>query len=268
MKKKLLITLTTIFIILLINGCIEEKNKELIKENIPKIENKSKNEPKNKSKNKSDNKPENNNKIVKTTKKKTEKDKIKELYYKLGLNGKLQYKIFQMAMKGLEILNPTKRNYLAIVDFTQDSSKKRFFMIDLINETIIYNDLVAHGMNSGETKAKYFSNDDNSHKSSLGFYSTAETYYGSNGYSLRLEGLDPGLNDNARIRDIVLHGASYVNENNISKTGRIGRSWGCPAVSPKINKDVIDKLKGGNILFQYAKEYDKKTSVLKGIVLK
>ena len=184
------------------------------------------------------------------------------MYEKLKLENKLDYKIFKLAMNGLEIINPPLKNYLAIVDFTKDSTKKRFFLIDLVNENLVYYELVAHGKNTGGVSSRNFSNEINSLKSSLGFYLTAEPYYGSNGYSLRLDGLDKGLNDNARERAIVLHGAPYVSESHIAQTGRLGRSWGCPAVKDEIAKDIINKLKGGNLLFHYAKGYEEKSSVL------
>lgn len=190
-------------------------------------------------------------------------DKTKALYERLSLENKLDYRIFKMAINGLEIINPPLRNYLAIVDFTKDSTKKRFFLIDLVNETLVYHDFVAHGRNTGDKEARNFSNIQDSNKSSLGFYLTAESYYGSNGYSLRLDGLDKGLNDRARQRAIVLHGAPYVSEKFIAQTGRLGRSLGCPAVSPKITRDVINRLKGGNLIFHYAKGYENESYILK-----
>ena len=246
MKKKLLITAITLAIIILINGCINKDTSKNLKKEVVKTTNN----------------PSHN--LTKATEKKVT-DKTKELYDSLNLEGKLTYKIFKIAMLGLESINPPKKEYIAIVDFTKDSSEKRFFMIDLVNKKVLYNDLVAHGRNSGEKVTKKFSNTEDSHMSSLGFYVTNETYYGSNGYSLRLEGLDPGLNDNARKRAIVLHGAPYVSTENIEETGKIGRSWGCPAVPMAIYRDVIDKLKGGNLLFHYAKDYEKKTTLLKEI---
>jgi len=226
MKKNVLISVGVVLIFILITGCIKGKSKENLKKEIPKVRN-ALNFKK---------------ESQEEAKKESEVDKIADLYKKLGLENKLQYKIFRMAMKGLELLNPPQKKYLAIVDFTKDSTQKRFFMIDLKNETLVYNDLVAHGANSGEKTAKSFSNKENSHESSLGFYTTAETYFGSNGYSLKLDGLDQGLNDNARERAIVIHGASYVSEKYIEITGRIGRSWGCPALNLDIYSDVIKKL--------------------------
>lgn len=240
MKRKKIVLMMILFV-LFVNGCVEGRKENIVRKDIKRNSSEVK-------------------KIINTTK---EESNVKELYKKLELNGKLEYKIFQMAMKGFEIISPKQKRYIAIVDFTQDSTKKRFFLIDIYRHEIVYNDLVAHGMNTGEKEAKVFSNEEDSHMSSLGFYITGETYYGSNGYSLKLDGLDKGLNDNARERDIVIHGASYVSERNIAEMNRIGRSWGCPALSPAISEDVIEKLKGGNLLFVYANNYEKDSTILR-----
>ena len=202
MKRKKIVLIMILFV-LFVNGCVESKKENIVRKNIKRNSSEVK-------------------KIINTTK---EESDVKELYKKLELNGKLEYRIFQMAMKGFEIISPKQKKYIAIVDFTQNSTKKRFF--------------------------------------SLGFYVTGEAYYGSNGYSLRLDGLDKGLNDNARKRDIVIHGAPYVSESSISEMNRIGRSWGCPALSPTISEDVIEKLKDGNLLFVYANNYEKDSTVLR-----
>lgn len=143
---------------------------------------------------------------------------------------------------------------LTIIDFNQASSKKRLFILDLKNKRIIKNTLVAHGMRSGVNIAESFSNNRHSNKSSLGLYITNETYIGKHGYSLRLDGMSPGLNDNARKRAIVVHGADYVNESFISKNGRIGRSFGCPAIANDESEEIIDLIKGGSCLFIYHPE--------------
>lgn len=250
-QKKSTIILGSLALFLLTSGCIRVNHqKNLKKEIISTVANK----------NLPTTNPTGTSIVLTETTKPT--DRTRALYEKLKLNKKLDYRIFKLAMNGLEIINPPLKNYLAIVDFTKDSTKKRFFLIDLVNEKLVYYELVAHGRNSGEVSTKSFSNEVDSHKSSLGFYVTAESYFGSNGYSLRLDGLDKGLNDRARERAIVLHGAPYVSESYISETGRLGRSWGCPAVKDEIAKDIIDKLKGGNLLFQYAKGYEEKSSVL------
>ena len=105
---------------------------------------------------------------------------------------------------------------------------------------IFYETYVSHGVNTGNLNATKFSNRVNSKKSSLGFFLTNETYFGSNGYSLRLDGLEPGINNNARKRTIVIHGAKYANPDFIKKTGRLGRSWGCPALPLGLNKEILD----------------------------
>jgi hypothetical protein len=115
----------------------------------------------------------------------------------------------------------------------------------------MFQELVAHGRNTGEARAERFSNTEGSHMSSIGLFKTLQPYYGSNGYSLRLSGLDPGFNDNALARAIVMHGAPYVSAAIAERVGRLGRSWGCPAVRPEVARTVIDTLKGGALLFAY-----------------
>jgi hypothetical protein len=124
-------------------------------------------------------------------------------------------------------------------------------VFDVAQGRLLFQELVAHGRNTGERLAERFSNVEGSKMSSLGLFQTAETYYGSNGYSLRLRGLDPGFNDNALARAIVMHGAPYVSEALAERVGRIGRSWGCPAVREEVARTVIDTLKGGALIFAY-----------------
>jgi hypothetical protein len=125
------------------------------------------------------------------------------------------------------------------------------WVFDVTQGRLLYQELVAHGRNTGERVAQHFSNIEGSKMSSLGLYQTADTYYGSNGYSLRLRGLDAGFNDNALARAIVMHGAPYVSQAIAERLGRLGRSWGCPAVRPEVARAVIDTLKGGALLFAY-----------------
>jgi len=176
--------------------------------------------------------------------------------------------VFNYAMKGFNYLvqtgNLSKDNIISIVDFSQPSSRKRLFVIDLNNFRVLYNTYVAHGVNSGKEYANEFSNTPESYKSSLGFYETKNTYLGGNGYSLRLAGLEKGINDNAERRDIVIHGAGYVDESLIRSQGYIGRSWGCPALPEKLHKLIIDKIKNGSCLFIFSENnaYLKKSKII------
>jgi hypothetical protein len=141
---------------------------------------------------------------------------------------------------------------LTIVDFSLPSSKKRLFVIDVTTGKILFNTFVSHGRNSGKEMATEFSNDLNSFKSSLGFYVTGNTYSGEHGFSMRLEGQEAGINDNAYNRSIVMHAANYVNEKVIKAKGFIGRSLGCPAVPPSLHKAIINTIKDGSCLFMYS----------------
>jgi len=142
-------------------------------------------------------------------------------------------------------------NHLAVIDYSLPSTKPRLWVFDVSRGRLLFQELVAHGRNTGERVAEHFSNVEGSKMSSLGLFQTTETYYGSNGYSLRLRGLDPGFNDNALARAIVMHGAPYVSQAIAERVGRIGRSWGCPAVRQEIARTVIDTLKGGALIFAY-----------------
>jgi hypothetical protein len=141
--------------------------------------------------------------------------------------------------------------HLAVIDYSLPSTQPRLWVFDVARGRLLFQELVAHGRNTGERLAERFSNVEGSKMSSLGLFRTAETYYGSNGYSLRLHGLDAGFNDNALSRAIVMHGAPYVSEAIAERIGRIGRSWGCPAVRQEVARTVIDTLKGGALLFAY-----------------
>jgi hypothetical protein len=141
--------------------------------------------------------------------------------------------------------------HLAVIDYSLPSTQPRLWVFDLARGKLLFQELVAHGRNTGEARAERFSNVEGSKMSSLGLFQATETYYGSNGYSLRLRGLDPGFNDNALVRAIVMHGAPYVSAAIAERVGRLGRSWGCPAVRPEVARTVIDTLKGGALLFAY-----------------
>jgi hypothetical protein len=143
------------------------------------------------------------------------------------------------------------KNLLSIIDFTKPSSKKRLYIIDLKQLSLKYYTYVSHGKNTGEDKAEKFSNIMHSNQSSIGFYLTAETYTGSKGYSLKLDGIEKGYNDNLRNRAVVMHEADYVSENWIKQNGRLGRSQGCPALPVEISKDVINCIKNATPIFAY-----------------
>lgn len=142
-------------------------------------------------------------------------------------------------------------HHLAVIDYSKPSTEPRLWVFDVTTGRLLFRELVAHGRNTGEDLAQRFSNVEGSKMSSLGLFQTADTYYGSNGYSLRLRGLDAGFNDNAMARAIVMHGAPYVSQTIAERLGRLGRSWGCPAVRSEVARTVIDTLKGGALLFAY-----------------
>jgi hypothetical protein len=145
---------------------------------------------------------------------------------------------------------------LAVIDYSRPSTQQRLWVFDLRQPRLLYSEYVAHGRNSGENLATRFSNREGSLQSSLGLFRTAETYDGDNGYSLRMDGLEPGINDRARDRALVMHGAWYVDPLQALKQGRLGRSLGCPALRPQVAHAVIDTLKDGQLLFAYYPDRD------------
>jgi hypothetical protein len=183
----------------------------------------------------------------------------------------LSKEAYDYAVKGHEYLvaNGKLQNpdILSIVDFSLPSSKKRLFIVDLKNSELLFHTYVSHGRGSGKEMANEFSNVEESHKSSLGFYVTGDTYTGKHGLSMRLLGQDKGFNDNANDRAIVMHSASYVSEAAIQRMGFIGRSHGCPAVSEELNKPIIDKIKDGTCLFLYSpdQEYAANSTIINGM---
>lgn len=186
---------------------------------------------------------------------------------RLNLQG-LNRTAFELAQQGFEELKAqgsiSNDHIISIIDFSLPSTEKRLYVVDLKNYQVLHKTYVAHGRNSGTLMAKSFSNNPSSYKSSLGFYKTLGTYNGKHGYSLRLEGLEKGINDNAYERAIVMHGADYVNPSYIPKLGFIGRSQGCPAVSNKEAKPIINAIKNGTCLFIYSpsQSYPERSSVL------
>ena len=141
---------------------------------------------------------------------------------------------------------------LAVIDYSRPSTEVRLWVFDLAQARLLHAEHVAHGRGSGGNRPTVFSDVDGSYQSSLGLFATAETYTGQNGYSLRLDGLEPGINGRARERLIVMHGADYVDPDQARRQGRLGRSWGCPAVRTAVARAVIDALKDGQLLFAYA----------------
>lgn len=144
-----------------------------------------------------------------------------------------------------------RRSVLAVIDYSLPSTKERLWVFDLDRRRLLHRELVAHGEGSGANYARAFSNREGSHQSSLGLFLTADTYHGRNGYSLRLHGVEKGINDLALPRTIVMHGAWYVTRAFAAEHGRLGRSWGCPALRPGAARRVIDTIKGGSALFVY-----------------
>jgi len=175
--------------------------------------------------------------------------------------------VFEKALTGflnLKIANNLNKNknILTVVDFTKSSTQKRMWIIDIDKKKLLLNTYVAHGQGSGFDLANVFSNKEESHQSSLGFYVTNETYFGKHGLSLRLDGFDKGINDKARERAIVVHGANYVSESFIKQTGRLGRSHGCPAVPVELTNKVIDLIKDKTCLFINGNQDNYKSKLL------
>lgn len=200
-------------------------------------------------------KPE-NTKLTETVVDNSIEAKAEAIYGHLMVNNfMLPNKIsFTKAMEGyfkLKEKGIIQKDILTLVDYSLSSNENRLWVIDLKNNIILFQSLVSHGRNSGNEYAVKFSDKPESYKSSLGFYVTGETYYGKHGYSLRLDGLDKGINSNARARDIVVHGANYVSEKFARQNGRLGRSLGCLALSQELTKEVIDTIKDKSCLFVY-----------------
>ena len=185
------------------------------------------------------------------------KSEVSELYSSIDFGAnKINESVFEKAYQGFENLKkagqlPEDVQTLTICDFSLSSNQKRLWVIDMRAKKVLFNTLVAHGKNTGEEYATNFSNIESSYQSSLGFYITDVTYEGSNGYSLKLLGMDRGFNDAALKRAIVMHGADYVSADFAAQHKRIGRSWGCPAVPRDVAASIIDTIKGKNCLFIY-----------------
>ncbi|WP_051189321.1 murein L,D-transpeptidase catalytic domain family protein [Daejeonella oryzae] len=180
---------------------------------------------------------------------------VTDVYNKIGLQAsQLDFAVFKKALVGYynfkdASLISKNHNVITIVDFNKPSTKKRLWIVDLDNSKLLFNTLVAHGQGSGDNMAMNFSNTENSHQSSLGFYITSDIYFGKHGLSMKLDGMDKGFNSNARERAIVVHGAEYVSQSFVNSRGRLGRSHGCPALPVELTKTIIDNIKGKTTLF-------------------
>jgi L,D-transpeptidase catalytic domain len=170
-------------------------------------------------------------------------------------NTGLDEKAFEYAWRGYHNLLKKnmirKKSVLSICDFSQSSCSKRMYVIDVRHRKLLYRTYVAHGQMSGEEYASSFSNEPDSYKSSLGFYITKRTYYGRNGLSLRIDGVDTGYNDMAGKRNIVLHGSSYTTDKYLANYGTLGTSLGCPAIPSAISPRIIRAVKNGSCIFIY-----------------
>jgi hypothetical protein len=149
-----------------------------------------------------------------------------------------------------------RNSTLTVIDYSLPSTEKRLWVIDVARKRVLFHELVAHGRNSGVERAVRFSNRLHSKQSSLGLFRAEETYQGRHGHALRLTGLEPGVNDNARDRAIVIHGARYVSRSFVERHGRLGRSWGCPALDVSVHRRVIETIKGGTAVFAYYPDAD------------
>jgi hypothetical protein len=196
-------------------------------------------------------------------------EEVSALYEQINLKEiGLTKKAFEYALKGYyylldhNLLNKT--NILSICDLSQSSRNKRLYVLDLEKKEVVINTYVAHGRNSGTEYARSFSNNPASHKTSLGFYVTQETYYGNNGLSLKIRGLEKGFNDRANGRNIVIHGSEYVGPDFLRMNRFSGRSYGCPAVPSDETETIIDAIKEGSCLFIYhpTKKYISRSKIL------
>ena len=202
---------------------------------------------------------------------KSDKAVANDVYTLINLEKKgLSRDAYDLALKGYNNLLKKNlirnKNIISIIDFSKPSSQKRLYVIDMKRKKLLFQSLVAHGRNSGLEYATSFSNEEDSHKSSIGFYVTLNTYTGDCGYALKLRGCDRGFNDNAYDRAIVIHGSKYVTDDFLNSNGFLGRSWGCPALPEKISKKIIDVIKNGSCLFLYhpTKKYLLTSPVLNG----
>jgi len=171
-----------------------------------------------------------------------------ELYHEVGLSGEVASEVFVKAYARVSGMAPARM--LAIADMTQPSTAKRLYIIDLDRKTLMLRTWVAHGQGTGEVMARHFSNSHGSHQTSLGLYRVgAEIVSPKHGPALLLHGMDKGTNDQALAREVIMHGADYVSASFIAQHGRLGRSWGCPAVSREHMAKMIELLADGGLLY-------------------
>jgi len=213
--------------------------------------------------------PSENKRLVVSAEKRVTTESNAALFSELHLSeAGMNQTVFNSALQGLKKLDSSgvisNDSVITIIDFSQPSDKKRLYVLNLASKELIFNTLVAHGRNSGKLWTRSFSNSLSSLKSSPGFYVTGETYTGDNGYSLRLDGLEKNINDNARARSIVMHGAPYVDQSSVHSLGFLGRSWGCPAIPLSMHKAIINAIKDGTCLFIYSpdKNYQRRSTFL------
>ncbi|MCD8186258.1 MAG: murein L,D-transpeptidase catalytic domain family protein [Rikenellaceae bacterium] len=185
-----------------------------------------------------------------------ENPSVERLYRLLGLESEIDYRAFERAYTGYRQIGEKQKDMLVFIDFTKPSNQQRLYVIDLKERQILYKTHVAHGVRSGDLYARDFSNVNGSHKSSLGFFLTAETYVGKAEFSLKIDGLEKGINDNARMCGVVIHGADYVSPERAALTGKLGRSQGYPALPKVLNKPIIETIKGGAVVFIYAEDHN------------
>lgn len=179
-------------------------------------------------------------------------DEVQGLYEEMNLQNEISYKAFKQGLQGMAEVEKRNNNILTIVDFSKPSNEKRLYILDVDRKEILLSSLVSHGKGTGDLYAKSFSNKEGTSKSSNGFFLTGESYDGKNGYSLRLYGLEPGRNNNAYARTLVVHAARYADESFLQKYGRLGRSKGCLAVPRKINAKIIEMIHGGSVCYVHS----------------
>lgn len=174
------------------------------------------------------------------------------LFAEMGLEGIINFNAFEQAITGYMRIEDKRKEIITLIDYSKPSTEERLYVLDMNRKKLVYKTLVSHGRNSGSLYATSFSNKYGSYQSSLGFFLTENTYSGKNGYSLVLEGLEQGINDMAKGRAIVMHGAPYSNPSVINSTGRLGRSLGCPALPENLSKEIINLIKNGSLIYIYA----------------